>query len=68
MFKVSKETQISVGHSIVTYSEGEHKSLPKEAIDKLTKIGVLEKAKAKAKAKADVVAVPDAALADADAE
>lgn len=49
MHKVTKETQISVNHSIVTYSSGEHKDLPKEAVEKLTKIGVLEGNKSAAK-------------------
>lgn len=49
MHKVTKETQISVNHSIVTYSAGEHKDLPKEAVEKLTKIGVLESKKPAAK-------------------
>jgi hypothetical protein len=48
MYKVTKETQISVSGSIVTYSEGEHQNLPKEAVEKLTKIGVIE-AKKKSK-------------------
>lgn len=53
MYKVTKETQISVDHSIVTYSKGEHKDLPKEAIDKLNKIGVLESKKSADKKSAD---------------
>jgi len=46
MIKVTKETQISVGGSIVNYSKGEYKNLPEEAVDKLTKIGVIEIKKA----------------------
>ena len=45
MHTVTKETQISVGGSITTYSKGEHKNLPKEAVEKLTKIGVIESVK-----------------------